>query len=587
MGLLRLGYYQPLTMKSEYIDIEFRNVTFSYAGSEKPALKNINLTVHAGEIVLITGPAGSGKTTLCNCMNGLIPHYHEGHLEGEVLVRSYRTRKARIGGLASLVGMVFQDPESQLVTSSVADEVAFGLENFGVPREEINRRVAAALKATRLEGYEDREPYNLSGGEQQACVIAAVYAMQPEIYVMDEPLANLDPSGRKQVLQLIIDVAKKRDKTLVIVEHALEEVLPWVDRVVVLNRGEIILDQSVKEALEHGDILHVFTRPPIVRLAEKYHLHPYPLSAEDFYNKLRSKYELDTFHFDNDLFPPKRSSLARTDQTPVIEFSDVCFSYNKQFAALDHINLKVYEGELLAILGRNGSGKTTLVRHIIGLLQPDEGTVKVLGKDVSQTPTHILAQDVGFCFQNPNHQIVSFNVRDEMTFGLKAHNIDPNEYEQRIHEALEIVDMVDYLDAEIFDLGKGQKQRIALASVLTLRPRILIIDEPTTGQDPMMTAEIFEIIKRLNEQGTTVLMITHNVDYAAAYASRAIVLRKGHISFDGSMQDLMTDLELMEANSLLLPSTTQLARLLSAHGVPPWLVRYEELEAALDKIVKV
>jgi energy-coupling factor transporter ATP-binding protein EcfA2 len=235
-------------------DIEFRDVSFKYQDSDKHSLRNINLRAARGEIILITGPAGSGKTTLCSCINGLIPHFHDGELSGEVFVRGYNTRRARIGGIASLVATVFQDPESQLVTASVVDEIAFGPENMGVSREDINQRVAEALRATRLVGYEDREPHNLSGGEQQACVIAAVYAMHPEIYVMDEPTANLDPEGRKQILSLIVDVAKRRGKTLALVEHALEEVLPLVDRIIVVHDGETVRDGPVDQVLAAGDI---------------------------------------------------------------------------------------------------------------------------------------------------------------------------------------------------------------------------------------------------------------------------------------------------------------------------------------------
>jgi len=271
---------------------------------------------------------------------------------------------------------------------------------------------------------------------------------------------------------------------------------------------------------------------------------------------------------------------------PVIEMRNVSYSYNQRNAALKNINLQINSGELVAILGRNGSGKTTLVRHIIGLLQPDQGQVIVAGRDVSVTPTHELAQDVGFCFQNPNHQIVSFNVRDEMAFGLKAHDIDPAEFEARTREALEIVDMLDNIDAEVFDLGKGQKQRLALASVLTLKPRILVIDEPTTGQDPQMAKEIFEIIKRLNEIGTTVLMITHNIEYAATYAQRAFVLQYGELVFDGSIRDLISNPDIMRENSLDLPDTTKVALMLSKHGVPPWIVTYEDLERSVRRLLE-
>lgn len=562
-------------------DIEFRDVSFRYAGAQKDALHGINLTVRPGEIVLVTGPAGSGKTTLCSCINGLVPHYHEGELSGQVMVRAYDTRRARIGGLASLVGMVFQDPDSQLVTSSVIDEVAFGPENLGVAREEINRRVSEALAATRLTGYEDREPHNLSGGEQQACAIAATYSMHPDIYVMDEPLANLDPAGRVQVLRVLIDVAKQRQKTLIIVEHSLEEVLPLVDRVLVMDEGKIVRDGTLDEVLRAGDIPRVFTRPAIVRLADQFGLDPQTFSAEQFYADLNARKPLGVIEAADGRAPVREQSSPA-----LIEFQNVHYSYKGKPDALRGVSLTIHEGELVAILGRNGSGKTTLARHIIGLLQPAQGRVIVGGRDVAVTPTHELTQQIGFCFQNPNHQIVSFKVRDEMTFGLKAHNIDPAEFDGRIQRALELVDLVDVIDAEIFDLGKGQKQRLALASVLTLNPKILVIDEPTTGQDPQMTKEIFDIIKHLHDMGTTVLMITHRVDYAAAYADRAIVMNRGQVAFDGSVLDLIANVDIMKENALELPDVTKLALQLRRHGIPPWTIRYEQLEAYLQLLVE-
>jgi len=561
-------------------DIKFEDVSFRYTGAEKDVLRGINIKVSPGEIVLVTGPAGSGKTTFCSCINGLIPHYHEGELTGQVIVRSYDTRRARIGGLASLVGMVFQDPESQLVTSSVIDEVAFGPENLGVPRAEIYQRVTEALSATRLLGYEDREPHNLSGGEQQACAIAATYSMHPEIYVMDEPLANLDPAGRLQVLQVLIDVAKQRQKTLIIVEHSLEEVLPLVDRVLVINEGQIIRDGTVEEVLAAGDIPRIFTRPAIVRLADKFGLDLKTFSADKFYTDLNARKPLGMLDHADEPSPASANSSR-----PIIEFQNVHYTYKGQVAALKGVNLTIHEGELVAILGRNGSGKTTLARHIIGLLQPALGRVIVAGRDVAVTPTHELTQEIGFCFQNPNHQIVAFKVRDEMTFGLKAHNIDPAEFDQRVHRALDLVDMLDVIDAEIFDLGKGQKQRLALASVLTLNPKILVIDEPTTGQDPQMTKEIFDVIKHLNDLGTTVLMITHRVDYAAAYAHRAVVMKRGEVAFDGPVWELISNPEIMRANALELPDITKLALQLNKHGVPPWTIKYEQLEHYLQQLV--
>jgi len=562
-------------------DIIFNNVSFSYAGSQTAALKDINLTIRTGEIVLISGPAGSGKTTLCSCINGLIPHYHEGDLSGEVTVGPYNTRNVRVGGIASLVGMVFQDPESQLVTNSVGDEVAFGPENLGIPRDEINERVEKALRATRMTGYEDREPHSLSGGEQQACVIAATYAMHPEVYVLDEPLANLDPAGRSQVLGLVVKMVRERGKTLVIVEHALEEMLPLAERVLIMDHGRIVRDGPVADVLAQGDIPHVFKRPDIIRLSEEIGISGCALQPEALYKEIHDRFKPQVLA--RKVAHEHKNGAGK----PVIRMSHVSHSYGQDMEALFDVSLEIQEGEFVALMGRNGSGKTTLVSHLIGLLQPDKGSVHIAGQDVATTPTHILAKDVGFCFQNPNHQLVSFNVRDEMTFGLKAHAIDPSEYESRIREALETVNMAEYIDTEIFDLGKGQKQRIALASVLTLRPKILVIDEPTTGQDPEMALEIFEIIKGLNESGTTVLMITHNVNYAARYARRAIVLKRGRVAFDGPINAMLMDETLMRDCSLELPDITRLARMLTGYGVPADTVHYEEMRDYLKQIVEV
>ncbi|MDO9545761.1 MAG: ABC transporter ATP-binding protein [Pelolinea sp.] len=562
-------------------DIKFDQVCFTYAGSETPALDGINLDIKYGEIVLITGPAGSGKTTLCSCINGLIPHYHEGELIGKVTIGEYDSKNVRVGGLASIVGMVFQDPESQLVTNSVADEVAFGPENFGIPRDKINERVTKALKATRMSGYEDREPHTLSGGEQQACVVAATYSMHPEIYVLDEPLANLDPAGRAKVLQLVAKIAKEFGKTMVIVEHALEEILPFVDRVLILDKGKIVRDGTVAEVLEGGDIKKVFKRPDITRLAEALNIHGNPLKPELLLDEIHHSFKPQQIK--------NKINKAHNNRKKevVIQMEHVTHCYEQGVDALFDVNLTIHKGEFVALLGRNGSGKTTLVSHLIGLLQPSQGKVTVTGFDTATTPTHVLAKDVGFCFQNPNHQIVSFNVRDEMTFGLKAHEIDPNEYDRRIQKALKVVNMEEYADAEIFDIGKGQKQRIALASVLTLEPKILVIDEPTTGQDPEMTDEIFEIIKSLNKSGTTVLVITHKVDYAAMYADRAVVLNHGHIAFDGPITDLLLDEALMQENSLELPDITKLAKALSEYGIPANTVHYKEMEDYLKQMVEV
>lgn len=556
--------------------IEFDALTFTYEDAPSPALSDINLKIKPGESVLVTGPSGSGKTTLVSCLIGLIPHFHEGQLEGEIRVLERNIRRMRIGVMASAVGLVFQDPESQLVTASVADEIAFGPENLGVSRQEIEERVTDAVNMARLDGYLNRDPINLSGGEQQATAIASIYAMHPEIYVMDEPTSNLDPLGTKQVLSLIIDIAKKRGKTLVVVEHKLEEVLPLVDRAVVLDEGRVVRDGTVTEVLRQGDIPGIFTRPPIVQLSERLKLEGVPLTADEIFPTLESALQL------SEASPPPPPSIDKQYGEPVIEVSDVWYAYGEDAPALRGVDLQVRQGEFVAILGRNGSGKTTLVRHLIGLNQPDKGSVTVLGKPVSETPVMELAQRVGYCFQNPNHQMVSFYVKEELAFGMRARGYTEEHIEEASREALDFVGMSDYMDSEVLSLGKGLTQRLALASILTLEPEILIVDEPATGQDPHMTVEIFDLIKQLNDQGKTVLLITHKFGIAAEYAPRAVVMSHGKVTHDGAFTEIVSNREFLRDNSLDQPEITRLAGKLAPYGIPPWMVTVDQLESALN-----
>lgn len=573
-------------MMTSEVDIEFKDVSFRYAGSSDWALRDINLCIPRGETVLITGPSGSGKTTLCSCMNGLIPHFHEGELRGEVLVRGWHTAGTRIGVLASMVGMVFQDPESQLVAPTVVDEIAFGAENMGVLPEEIERRIEEALHMARLRGYEDRQPHLLSGGEQQACAIAAIYAMYPEIYVMDEPTSNLDPLGTQQVLSLVTQMTRQRGRTLVLVGHKLEEVLPLVDRVIVMHSGRIVRDGPVVEVLAAGDIPGVFARPPIVQLAQRLGVESCPLTADDLYPILAER----LYPWASNPAPapavPASAPGQKESGEAIIEVEDLWYAYGDGPPAVREVNLSVRRGEMVTILGRNGSGKTTLVRHLNGLLRPQRGRVVVLGQDVSQTTTAQLARHVGFCFQNPDHQMIAFTVRDELAFGLKARGAPPEEIARRSREALAFVGLEGAIDQDVMELGKGQRQRLALAAVLTLEPGILVFDEPTTGQDPEMTEDIFRIMRRLNQAGTTILLITHQFDMAARFARRAVVMKEGQVVYDGPMADLVGRRDLLRANSMDQPRLTQLAIRLAQGDRPPTPVTVEEFLAAFPGLTE-
>jgi energy-coupling factor transporter ATP-binding protein EcfA2 len=457
--------------------------------------------------------------------------------------------------------------------------VAFGAENLGVPRAEIERRVAEALDTCRLRGLENRPPHSLSGGEQQATAIASLYAMHPEIYVMDEPTSNLDPLGTRQILALITRLARARGKTLLLVEHKLDEVLPLVDRVLVMDRGAVVRAGTPAEVLRGGDIPGAFTRPALVRLAERLGLPGQPLTADDFHALLSQSRRLRPFSPPPE--PPLPPDARPTPGEPVIEFEDVEYAYTGQDPALRGVTLTVCRGELVAVLGRNGSGKSTLVRHVNGLLRPSRGRVRVLGRDIATTTTAQLARRIGFCFQNPNHQLITFRVREELAFGPRSLGLPPSEIEQRSREALEVVGLGDAWDADVAALGRGERQRLALASVLTMRPEILIIDEPTTGQDPGMAADIFRILRRLNAAGTTILLITHQFDMAAEFAPRAVIVQRGRLVYDGLMTGLLGQVELLRDNSLDQPEVTKLAARLRPLGVPPQTVTVDDMAATL------
>lgn len=559
-------------------DIAFKNVSFQYAGSDAWALSDIDLEIQPGEAVLISGPSGSGKTTLCSCILGLVPHHHEGELKGQVIVRGRDVAKTRIGALASFVGMVFQDPESQLVAPFVIDEVAFGAENLGVPREEIERRVAEALETVRLTGFEDRQPYLLSGGEQQACAIASIFAMYPEIYVMDEPTSNLDPLGTQRVLSLLARIARQRGKTLILVEHKLEDVLHLVDRIIVMDHGRIVRNGSVNEVLAAGDLPYVFSRPLIVQLAERLGIDSMPRSADDLYTHLATRVHTQPMPV------AQVEQMNHQENEVVIDIRNLEFAYGAGAPALRGVSLTIRRGEMIAIMGRNGSGKSTLIRHINRLLEPLPGKVFVFGQDVTETTTAQIARRVGFCFQNPNHQMISFTVRDELAYGLKVRGAAPDEIKRRSEEALAFVGLSDALEEDVLGLGKGQRQRLALASVLTLDPEILIFDEPTTGQDPQMTADIFSILRRLNQTGTTILLVTHNLEMAARFTDRAVTLNTGRIVYDGPMRTLLGQRELLHENSIDQPQLTRLAIQLAGDGHAPTPLTVDEFLAAFPEL---
>ncbi len=547
---------------SEY-DIVFEDFTFSYEETKEPALKSINLKIKKGEMVLITGPAGAGKSTLCCAMNGLIPHFYDGKIEGKILVKGINTQDLTIGQLNTQVGLVFQDPESQLFNFTVEDEIAFGPENLGIEPDKVNALVEEMIRKVRLEGYNDRNPLTLSGGEKQSCAIASILAMNPNIVIFDEPTSNLDPIGTQNILELITDLAKREKKTMIIVEHNLADLITKVDRMIVMMDGEIMFDATPREVFQHVDKLkEIGVNIPqssqlLFKLSES-NIVPFEtcITMNEVYETLSSKLNL-TEPEKTKTFIVEKEEPSKIE--PIIEVKDLIHIYPEgNIHALKGVNFNLYPGDFVAIIGQNGSGKTTLVKHFNGLLKPSSGKVTVKGVDTSTSTVAKLARTVGYCFQNPDHQIVKSVVKEELAFGPKNLGASDEEIESRIEEITHKLNIYKYLDEDPHELSKGNKARVNLAGVLAMKPDVLIVDEPLTGQDYKEAKAIMDLLTELNKEGKTIVIITHEMMFAAEYTRRIIVMNSGSIIYEGSPKQVYTKKDILETTSLTEPEITQL-----------------------------
>jgi energy-coupling factor transport system ATP-binding protein len=541
------------------------SVTFTYHGADRPALRAVSFMQSAGEMIGVMGASGAGKSTLAKCLNRIVPEFEDGDFQGAIRIAGEQLEHLRVCDVAPKVGMVFQDFESQLFSTNVAHEVAFAMEQVGMERAEMDRRIMPALEAVGLRGFEHRDPMSLSGGEKQRLAIASVLALRPSVIVLDEPTTDLDPEGRAEVFELIARL-RAQGLSLIVIEHESEE-LRAADRILVLREGEIAADGAPSEVFARADLLTACgVRPPgLGHALELLGIDAQPKSIEQAYDAIVRAYP-GVVGTPYEKFAKSRVSEQPPPAKPAIDgpafvgIENVSFSYAGGPRVLDSIELKVEPGEFLAIVGQNGSGKTTLAKQIVGLLQPATGRVTIDGKDRTQLRPAETAREVAYVFQNPDHQIFAATVEDEVAFGPRNFGLAADEIQRRCDEALEAVGLQSERQSDPFLLSKGERQRLAVASVLVLRPRMLILDEPTTGLDHREQLRMMALVRDLNRAGIAIVIITHTPWLVAEYARRVVLMRKGVKIFDGGVHEFFMQDELLRSSSFRAPEITELSR---------------------------
>jgi len=549
--------------------ISLKDVTFSYKGSKRRALDGITLNVKQGECVAILGPTGAGKSTLACVMNGTAPRFMDGSLAGDVTVDGMVPAKVGTAQMASRVGLVFGDPDTQLFGMTVEEDVAFGPANLGLGYEGIMERVSKSIGDMRLSGLERRAPHRLSGGQKQATAIAGVYAMLPKIMVLDEPTSMLDPEGKARVFGIVRMLKEQLGVTVVLIEQEVDDILNLADRVFVMRSGKFVLSGTPREVFGRVEELRQagVRVPQIVEFGTLIGATETPFSIEEAMLAVGSE---PTTVGDATKAPSRAAHEVRkvhdagnAQDDAVVQALNVEFTYPGGARALDGVNLAVGRGDFVAIVGQNGAGKTTLTRHFNGLLRPSSGDIRVLGRSAQGVPTIELCRHVGYVFQNPDEQLFCTSVQEELKFGPTNIGADPHVTSQRVEEILGDIGLTRYREVWPKYLTKGERQRLALASVVVMDPDVLIVDEPTTGLDWVESLQILDYLERLrNERKKTIIIITHDMNIVSLYARRVVVMAKGRVVGDGTAREIFSQPDLMELACLRRPPIADLSQAL-------------------------
>ncbi len=539
--------------------VEFKDFTFQYRAQSEATLRNINLRIEKGQKVMIAGPSGSGKSTIGHCINGLIPHYYKGNVEGELYINGKNAADMDIFELSKHVGTVLQDSDCQFVGMTVAEDIAFALENDLTPQSEMKERVARTAKLVGIDAHLKSHPQELSGGQKQRVSLAGVLVDDVSILLFDEPLANLDPATGKNAIELIDDLTMESDVTVIIIEHRVEDVL-WrkMDRIVLMNEGEIIRDDTPDNILASGILRDSGIREPLYVTALSYagititpKMHPDNLKDMElmpFRDKLQE--------WTRSVAPAEAPALG----DEILSFRDISFAYNENSRqVLNDISFSIRRGEMSAIVGKNGAGKSTLCKLICGFIKPLSGQILIEGKDAAQESIFERAKTVGYVMQNPNQMISKPMIREEVGLGLELLGREQAEIDSRVDEVLKICGLYPFRNWPVSALSYGQKKRVTIASILVLEPQLLLLDEPTAGQDFRHYTEIMTFLLSLRKRGFTILMVTHDMHLMLEYAQRAIVLADGHLICDETPEQVLTDPDIIQQANLKETSLFTLA----------------------------
>lgn len=545
--------------------IEFKNFTLRYASQKKPTLHDINLTIRQGEKVLILGPSGSGKSTLGNCLNGLLPFSTKAEFTGSVKVAGLETREQSIHKLSAHVGTVMQDSDCQFAGLTVGEDVAFSLENDRVPRPTMLQKVKQALGIVDMTAFEQHVPFALSGGQKQKAALAGVLHNDVDILLFDEPLAALDPMAGLQAIELIDRIHKEQGKTIVIIEHRLEDVLHRpVDRVILMDRGRIVADTTPAQLLCGSLLQDNGIREPLYLTALKYAgCTVSPQDEPDSISSIRLEGKLDYLRawFAQPVPPPVRQTGPC-----VAEPQHVSFSYDKK-PVLKDVSFQLFQGERVALVGKNGAGKSTIAHMLMGIRRPKDGSVLVEGKDYASLSIKEIGERIGYVMQNPNHMLIKDMIREEVTLALTLRGAPKAEIDGKFEQVMELCGLSGMKNWPVSALSYGQKKRVTIASLLVTQPKVMILDEPTAGQDFRHYREIMEFLDELNRKmGLTVVFITHDMHLAIEYTDRIIVMADGEKIADGDVFRVLSDEAVLQRAHLKETSLCALAR---RAGLPP------------------